>query len=171
MKKLFVNPVILVSLVATLFLMSSCEETADVVDADLIGTWDIGKPSIDVKVGPVKLLDYLMGTLSYGQEAAEEIVKELSDEFLELGDGSITFNADYSYLMRRDKIEEGGTWKLEGDKLYMKIAEEMEDGDPLTVQSMSSSAAVVAWDEKQEINLEGITFSATIVIELSLAKR
>ncbi len=171
MKKLFVNPVILVSLIATLFFMSSCEESADVVDADLIGTWDIGQASVDIKVGPVKLVDFLISTLQFGQEAAKKVVDDLTAEYLDFGSGSITYNKDYSYLLRRNKIEEGGTWKLEGDKLYMKITDQMESDDPLTVQSMSSSAAVFTWEEKRELDLEGTTVNATIVIELNLARK
>lgn len=173
MKKLFVNPVIFLTLTASLLIVSSCEEAADVVDADLIGTWDIGQASVDIKVGPVKLVDFLMSTLSYGQNAAEEIVDQITDEFLEIGGGTITFNTDYSYLMTRSEFEESGTWNLEGNKLYMNIADASMDEDPLTVESMNSSAMVVAWEEEQEINLEeGIPgFTATIIFELNLAKQ
>ncbi len=173
MKKLFLNPVIFLTLIASLLFVSSCEETADVVEADLIGTWDIGQASVDIKVGPVSLLDFLMNTLSYGKEAAELVVDEITSQFLEVGGGTITFSTDYSYLMSRSEIEESGTWNLEGDKLYMKEVDEAMDDDPLTVASMSSSAAVVSWEEEQEIELgEGMnSFNATIIIELNLAKQ
>jgi hypothetical protein len=173
MKKLFVNPVILVSLIATLLFVSSCEDAADVVEADLIGTWDMGQVSVDVKVGPVKLLDFLMSTLSYGEEAAQMLVDEITNQFLEIEGGTITFNTDYSYLMARSEFEESGEWKLEGDKLYMKVAEESMDDDPLTVVSISSSAALISWEEEQEIEIEeGIApIKATIVIELKLDKQ
>lgn len=173
MKKLFVNPVIVFTLIASLLFVSSCEESADVVEADLIGAWDIGQASVDVKVGPLSLLDFLISTLQFGQEAAKEIVDQITSEFLEFGGGTITFNADYSYLMSRSQLEESGTWKLEGDQLYMNISEEIADDDPLTVESMNSSAAVVAWEQEQEIDLgEGTPkFTAIIIIELNLDKQ
>ena len=173
MKKLFVNPIILLTLIASLLFVSSCEESADVVEADLIGAWDIGQASVDVKVGPISLLDFLISTLQFGQAAAQELVDQITAEFLEIGGGTVTFNADYSYLMSRSDLEESGTWNLEGDQLYLNISDEIADEDPLTIQSMTSSAAVVAWEEEQELPLgEGNSpVNATIIIELNLAKQ
>ncbi len=173
MKKLFVNPVILLTLIASLLFVSSCEESADVVEADLIGAWDIGQASADVKVGRIDLIDFLIGTLQFGQEAAEKIFDQITSDYLDFGDGTITFNADYSYMMNRSEFEESGTWNLEGDQLYMNIADEIENEDPLTVVSMNSSAAVIAWEQEQEVELgEGTPpFTAIIVIELNLTKQ
>jgi len=173
MKKLFVKPVILLTLIASLLFVSSCEESADVVEADLIGAWDIGQPSVDIKVGPVKLVDFLISTMQFGQAAAEELVDQITDEFLEIGGGTVTFKTDYTCLMSRNDLEESGTWKLEGDQLFLSISSEFPSDDPLTVQSMSSSAAVVAWEQEQEIPLgEGVpNQNATIVFELNLTKQ
>lgn len=172
MKKLFVNPVILLTLIASFLFVSSCEESAEVVEADLIGAWDIGQVNVDVKVGPVKLVDFLISTLQFGQAAAEEMVDQITAEFLEIGGGTITFNKDYSYLMSRNDLSESGTWKLEGDQLYMNISDQIEDEDPLTIQSMSSSAAIVAWEEEQPIPVEGVgDKNAIIIIELNLSKQ
>ena len=174
MKKLFLNPVIILTLIASLLFVSSCEESAEVVEADLIGAWDIGQVNVDVKVGPVKLLDFLISTLQFGQAAAQEIVDQVTAEFLEIGGGTVTFNADYSYRMSRSQLNENGTWKLEGDQLYMNISDQIEDEDPLTIQSMNSSAAIVAWEEDQELDLgDGpmSNFTATIIIELNLSKK
>jgi len=173
MKKLFVNPVIVLTLIASLLFVSSCEERADVVEADLIGAWDMGQASVDVKVGPLPLLDFLISTLQFGQEAAKEIVESITSEFLDFDGGTVTFNADYSYLMSRSQLGQSGTWKLEGDKLYLKTPGATEDEDLLTVQSMNSSAAVVAWEQEQEIDLGDGTqkFNAIIIIELNLDKQ
>ena len=173
MKKSFVNPVILLTLIASLLFVSSCEKSVEVVEADLIGTWDIGQASVDIKVGPLNLIDFLMSSLQFGQEAAQELVDQLTSEFLEIGGGTVTFNADYSYMMLQAQLEEIGTWKLEGNKLYLTITGETLDDDPLSIESMNSSAAIVAWEEEQEIALgEDIpNFTATIIIELNLAKQ
>ena len=153
--------------------VSSCEESAEVVEADLIGAWDIGQASVEIKVGPLSLLDFLISTLQFGQEAAKELVDQITSEFLEIGGGTVTFNVDYSYLMSRSDLEESGTWNLEGNKLYLNISDETVDEDPLTIESMNSSAAVVAWEQEQEIDLgEGTSpFNAIIIIELNLTKQ
>ena len=107
------------------------------------------------------------------QEAAELVVDEITSQFLEVGGGTITFNTDYSYLMSRSEFEESGTWNLEGDKLYLTITGETQDDDPLSVESLNSSAAIVAWEQEQEIGIgEGDNvFTATIIIELNLSKQ
>ena len=153
--------------------VSSCEESAEVVEADLIGAWDIRQASVDIKVGPLSLLDFLISSLQFGQEAAQELVDQITSEFLEIGGGTVTFNVDYSYLMSRSDLEESGTWNLEGNKLYLNISDETVDEDPLTIESMNSSAAVVAWEQEQEIDLgEGTSkFNAIIIIELNLTKQ
>ena len=173
MRKSFVKPVILLTLIASLILVNSCEQSVEVVEADLIGTWDIGQASVDIKVGPLSLFDFLISSLQFGQEAAEELVDQLTSEFIEIGGGTVTFNEDYSYVMIQSELEEAGIWKLEGDKLYLTITGETLDDDPLSIESMNSSAAIVAWEENQEIALgEGIpNFTATIIIELNLSKQ
>jgi hypothetical protein len=173
MRKLFVNHVILLTLIASVLLVSSCETKEEIHEADLIGTWDIGQASVDIKVGPLSLLNFLLSTVpQLGQDAAEELVDQLTSEFIEIGGGTITFNEDYSYQMLQYELEESGTWELEEDMLYMTITGETQDDNPLSVESLNSSAALVAWEEEQEIPLEGIPNpTATIIIELNLSKK
>jgi len=172
MKKSFVNPVILLSLIALLVFVSSCDTKEDIIEADLIGTWDIGQASVDIKVGPISLFKYLTSTLPFGEEAAMQLVNEYTSEYVEIGGGTIAFNEDYSYLMHQSELEESGTWSLEADLLYMTITGEMQDDDPLIVESLNNSSALVAWEEEQEISLEGTpNFTATIIIELNLSKQ
>ena len=173
MRKLFVNHVILLTLIASVLLVSSCDTKEEIHEVDLIGTWDIGQASVDIKVGPISLFDFLISTLQFGQEAAQELVDQYTSEFVEIGGGTVTFNEDYSYLMLQYELEESGTWELEEDKLYMIITGETQDDNPLSVESLNSSAAIVAWEEEQEISLgeDMNDFTATIIIELNLSKQ
>ena len=175
MRKLFVNHVILLTLIASVLFVSSCETKEDIIEADLIGTWDIGQASVDIKVGPLSFYDFLTTTLQYGEEDAQELVDQYTREFIEIGGGTVTFNADYSYLMHQYEFEESGTWKLEGDKLYLTITGETQDDDPLSVESLNSSAAIVVWEEEMEMEF-GIgddmnDYPVTIIIELNLSKQ
>jgi len=173
MKKQFLNSIIFLTLIASVILVSSCETKEEIHEADLIGTWDIGQASVDIKVGPLSLFDFLISTLQFGQEAAQELVDEYTSEFIEIGGGTITFNTDYSYLMVQYELEENGTWKLDEDILYLTITGETMDDNPLSVESLTSSAALVAWEEEQQISLgeDMNDFTATIIIELNLAKQ
>jgi len=175
MRKSFVNPVILLTLVASLLFVSSCEKSEEIIEADLIGTWDIGQASVDIKVGPLSLFDFLISTLQFGQEAAQELVDQYTSEFIEIGGGTITFNEDYSYLMLKADLEESGAWELEGNKLYMTITGETQDDDPLSVESLNSSAAIVVWEEEMEMEFgigdDMADYPVTIIIELNLSKQ
>ncbi len=100
----------------------------------------------------------------------QAIVDQLTAEFAEDGGGTITFNEDYSYAMHKGDLGEEGSWELEGDKLQLTIIDETP-GDPLILRSLSSSAALVAWEEEHEVNLNELPeFTATIIFELNLSK-
>lgn len=171
MRKLFVNPVIVLALIASMFIVSSCETEADFSQADLIGTWDMGETSVDAKVGPVSLKQAIKVALpALPTEAIDLLVDELMSEFGDLGEGTITFNEDNTYSINQGDLGEEGTWELEGDKLQLTIVGETPD-DPLIVRSLNSSAALVAWEEQEELELEGQSFNVTIEIELNLSKQ
>jgi len=173
MRKSFVNSVVLLTLVASLLFASSCEKSVEVVEADLIGTWDIGQASVDIKVGPISLIQFLKTTLQLGDQEAQDFVDQLISEFDYISGGTITFNADYSYQMLNGDLEENGTWELEKEKLYLTITGESLDDDPLTLESLNSTSALVVWEEDQEVDINedaASDFTATIIIELNLSK-
>lgn len=174
MKKLLAKPVILLTLIAAILFVTSCEKGVEIKEVDLIGTWDIGQASVDVKVGPISLYQFLKTTLQLADQEAQDFVDQLISEFDNISGGTITFNADYSYQMVHGDLVENGTWKLEGDKLYLNITGETPDDNPLNVESLDSSSAVVTWEEDQEVdaNEDGTNdFTATVVIELNLSKQ
>lgn len=153
---------------------SSCNKQADVTEADLIGTWDIGQASVDVKVGPVSLINFLKTTLQLSDQEAEDYMDELISEFDYISGGTITFRADYSYQMLNGDLDENGTWELEEDKLYLTITGEILDDEPLTIESMDGSSALLIVEEDQEVdfNEDGSTdFTATIIIEVNISKQ
>lgn len=174
MRKLLIQPIILLTLIASLLFVGSCGKGDEINEADLIGTWDMGQVSYDVKVGPISILEFLMTSLQFADQEAQDLVDQITSELEDIGGGTITFNADYSYQMVNGDLEENGTWKLEGDKLYMNITGETPDDYPLTLESLDSTSALVVWEEDQEVdvNEDGKNdFTATIIIELNLSKQ
>jgi len=172
MRNFFVKPVILLILFASTLFFNACNKGEDILEADLIGTWDIGQASLDVKVGPISLYQFLKTTFQLGDQEAQAIVDDLVSEFDEFG-GTISFNADYSYQMLNGDFGENGTWELDGDELYLTITGEMQDDDPLIVESLDSSSALISWEEDLEVDIteDGSTdFTATLIIELNLSK-
>ena len=172
MRKFFVKPVILLIFFASTLFFNSCNKGEDILEADLIGTWDIGQASLDVKVGPISLFQFLKTTFQLGDQEAQAIVDDLVSEFDEFG-GTMTFNADYSYQMLNGDFAENGTWELDGDELYLTITGEMQDDDPLIVESLDSSSALISWEEDLEVDITedgSPDFTATLIIELNLSK-
>ena len=174
MRKFLVNPVILLTLIASMLVVSSCEKDKDYNEADLIGTWEIGQASVDIKVGPISLIQFLKTTLQLGDQEAEEFVDQLISEYDEISGGTITFNADYTYQMLNGDLKETGAWELDGDKLYLTISGDIPDDTPLNIESLDSSSALMAWEEDQEVDMNedgSSDFTATLIIELNLSKQ
>lgn len=174
MRKLFVNPVIVLSLIASMFFVSSCETEVDIIESDLIGTWEMGQVSVDMKVGPISLKQFLLNLAPIPEAVADALVDELTSEYLDIGGGTITFNEDYSYALIDGDLGEAGTWSLEDKILSLIMTGETSDDTPLTVRSLNSTSALVAWEEEIEVELEQYevpAFTATIEIELNLSKQ
>jgi len=174
MRKVFFKPVILLTLMTSILLVSSCEKAGEVKEADLLGTWNIGQASVDIKVGPISLIQFLKTTLQIGDQEAEEFVDQLISEYDEISGGTITFNTDYTYQMLNGDLEETGTWELDGDKLYLDISGDIPDDEPLNIECLDSSSALMAWEEDQEVDMDedgSSDFTATLIIELNLSKQ
>ena len=175
MKKSFLNPVILLTLIASMLFVSSCETgEVDVNDSDLIGVWEIGQPSVDMKVGPISLMQFLKTTLMFGDDQAQALVDALTAEFMDFDSGTITFNDDYSCLMRTGDLEEDGSWELDGNELYLSVPGDLPDDVPLIVKSISSSSAIFEWEIDHEVDIDedgSADFTATIIIEVNISKQ
>ena len=172
MRKFVFKPVILIILITSALLISSCKK--EINEADLIGIWDIGQASVDIKVGPINLIQFLKTILQLGDQEAQDYIDNLISEYDYISGGTITFNADYSYQMLNDSFEEHGTWELKGDKLYLTITGEVLDDEHLIIEDLNSSSAFMVLEEDQEIDLDedGSTdFTATIIIEVDLSKQ
>jgi hypothetical protein len=174
MRKLLAHAITLFSLITVVLLVSSCEKSAEIKEADLIGTWDIGQASVDIKVGPISLLNFLKTSLQFADQEAQDFVDQLATELDNISGGTITFEADYSYQMVHGDLEENGTWNLEGEKLYLTVNGETPDVSHLNVESLDSSSALLVLKEDQEIdvNQDGDNdITATVIIEFELSKQ
>ena len=174
MRKFLVKPVILLIFMASVLFFSSCEKDKDINEADLIGTWDIGQASVDIKVGPVSLIQFLKTFLQLGDQEAQDYLDNLISEYDYISGGTIAFNADYSYQMLNGNFTEHGSWELQGDKLYLTITGEVLDDEHLVIENLNSSSAFMVLEEDQEVDMDedGSTdFTATIIIEVDLSKQ
>lgn len=170
----FVKPVILLILITSALLFSSCKKEMEINEADLIGIWDIGQASVDIKVGPISLIQFLKTVLQLGDQEAQDYIDNLISEYDYISGGTISFNADYSYQMLNDGFEEHGTWELKKDRLYLTITGEVLDDEHLIIEDLNSSSAFMVLEEDQEIDMDedgSADFTATIIIEVDLSKQ
>jgi len=173
MRRFIVKPIFLLVLLSTIF-VSSCNKEADIHEADLIGTWDIGQAAVDIKVGPLSLFQFLRTTLLLSEQEAQDYVNGLISEYDYISGGTISFHLDYSYVIVNGDFEEHGTWELEGEKMYLTVSGEVPDYEPLVFEKLNSSSAYIVWEDDQEVDMDedgNGDFTATLVIELSLSKQ
>ena len=144
----------------TLAFFYSCEkDEGETVSSDLIGTWTVKESSVDVTVGGVDLVTYLMTAF----EVSEEEARNFADLFL--GDeggmaptGTVTIKDDNTYTSNIDGVKESGTWAVSSDGKTLTISGTDEYGpysDDLTIVSMSSSQLVLSFTEdSEEVDLD-----------------
>jgi len=174
MKRFIVKPFIPLVLISAMLFVSSCSKEVEVHEADLIGVWDIGQASFDIKVGPISLFQFLRTTMQLSEQEAQDYVDDLVAEYDHISGGTITFSADYSYLIENGDFGEDGTWELQGDKLYLTNTDEVLEDNPLKFETFDGSSALMAWEEDQEVDLneDGTSdFTATLIIEVDLSKQ
>lgn len=173
MNRILIKPVFFLVFVTAMAFTCSCEKKAEIHEADLIGVWAIGQASVDIKVGPLSIFQFLRTTLQLSEEEAQAYIDDLIAEYDYISGGTITFNADYSYLMQNGDFEESGTWELDGDKLYLTITGEDLDDEHIIIERLDGSSAYLVLEEDVEVDMDenGSTdFTATIIIEVDLSK-
>ena len=141
MKRCISSSLILFTLFAIALALNSCKKEVEVLEADLIGTWDIGQAAVDIKVGPISLITFLKTTLQLSDQEAQQMLDELIADFDYISGGTITFSADYTYQLLNGDFEENGTWELSGNKLYLTVTGEILEDKPLTFEEMDGSSA------------------------------
>ena len=104
-----------------MFLLSSCETEGEIIESDLIGTWEMGQVSVDMKVGPISLKQFLLNLVPIPDAAADALVNELASEFMDIGGGTITFNEDGTVAIQADCNNAGGAFETDGSSLGIEI--------------------------------------------------
>jgi hypothetical protein len=176
--KTFIKPIFLIAISFSLVFFNSCETDDDEqVKSDLIGTWTIDDSDVEIKVGGVDLVDYLIEMFDIPQEQAQDIADLLSGDYGDVEASTITFNEDNTYQVNFGDGVENGTWSVSSDGKTLTITEVNDDGedyvDNLTITSLTSSMLVLTLPtETEEIDLDedGInetTMEISVVITLT----
>jgi len=153
--KSFTKASSLILICLSLVLFNSCEkDEGEKVSSDLIGTWTVKESSMDVTVGGVDLVSYIMTAFEI-PEAQAQLFADLflADEGGMAPTGTITIKDDNTYTANMDGESESGTWAVSMDGKTLTISGTDEYGpysDDLTIVSLSSSQLVLSITEDSE---------------------
>jgi hypothetical protein len=177
--KFFTKASFLILLCLSLVFFNSCEkDEGKQASSDLIGTWTVKESSMDVSVGGVDLVTYLMTAF----DITEAQAKIFADLFL-AGEGgmtptgTITIKDDNTYTANIDGEAESGTWAVSSDGETLTISGTDEYGpysDDLTIVSLSSSQLVLSiTEDSEEVDLDDDNVAETTMdfsITMTLTK-
>lgn len=154
--------------IIALFTFASCSDDAEIgTEVDLVGQWELSAADVDLKVGPVPLIQVLQ-TLGFTNEGAQEYINELESELIS-EELSIEFNENNTYLVRMgDNVEEDGEWTLDGTNLT--IASGDDDAETFEVLTLNGSTLAVRSTDEFELEVEGTVQNVDVVIEYTFAK-
>ena len=167
----------LILMSVSLVFFNSCEkEEGEKVSNDLIGTWTISSSSMDITVGGVDFVTYIMNEFDIPKEQAEFFTTLFAGG--ETGPtGNITIKDDNTYTANFDGEAESGTWAVSSDGKTITISGTDEYGpysDDLTIVSLTSSQLVLTIvEESQQVDMDEDDVEETtldILMTLTLTK-
>ena len=180
MKNLFIKSNLLVALIASLFIITSCETNdGESFESDLIGTWNIDDSSFEVTVDGVSLINFLMTTYQVTQQEAQAFINIFTADLGEDASGSITFKKDNTYNVVDGNYTESGTWSISSDGKTLTITGTEDNGtdtytDDFTIVTLTSMKMVLTIAEESEmVDLDDDGIDETkldIIMELVLSK-
>ena len=177
--KYFIKANFLIVMSLSILLFTSCEtDEGEKVQSDLIGTWTIDESTVDMTIGGVSLVTFLMNTYQASEAEAKAFADIIMAEFESEISGTITFNGDNTYQAKMGDEVENGTWSVSSDGNTLTITGVDDDGttysDDLIIVSVSSSMLVVSPPaETEDIDLDDDGVNETtmqIALELTLTK-
>jgi len=175
MKNLLPKLTMLISISIAIVLTSSCskEDENEQASNDLLGTWTFGQSSVDLSVGSVDLVDYMVANFEYTQQEAEIMVSFFTTAMQSANQGTITFNENGNYQLVNSDGTENGTWSIDNDGNTLTLVYEGET-DNISIISLSASSMKLGIPtETAEIDLDGDDENETTVnidSELNLSK-
>jgi hypothetical protein len=166
---------VLIFLSALIIFSVSCkkEDEEEKASNDLHGTWTFKETNVDLSVGGVDLVDYLVNTMGYSATEAQFMVDFYVNAMESSNQGTITFNDDNTYKYVDGQGEENGTWSITNDGNTLTMVYDGET-DNLTILSLSSSSLKLRLPpETESVDMDGDDVEETditVVMEISLTK-
>ncbi len=171
MKRKIFNPGILILVLITGTILSSCKKDAGTTD-NLVGTWTVNNPSITAMVGNVELSQYLANVLYLPPAAITPITQSFYQTFQKSFSGTITIKSDNTYTSTLGGTTDTGTWSLSADGKKLNISSSTKspmefDILSLTMNNLELRTMVTYSDD---INSDGNPEIIDITVDANLTK-
>lgn len=143
MKNTLLNSALILILSFSIVLISSCkkEDEDDAVKDDLIGTWTLGETSVEITVGNMDVIQYMVAIFGFPENEAQMAVDSLITEINNDNTGTINFEEDNTYhlILTNSNEEEYGTWSVSNNGNTLNLY--FYDGeDNLPILSLTASS-------------------------------
>lgn len=165
------NPGILIPVLITGMILSSCKKDASTTD-NLVGTWTVNNPSITAMVGNVELSQYLSNTLYLPPAAITPFMASFNQNYQKSFSGTITIKSDKTYTSALGGTTDTGTWSLSADGKKLDISSSTKtpvefDILSLTIHNLELRTKM---NTGADINSDGTPEIINITIDANLTK-
>ena len=163
-------------LIAAFSFLGSCMSEDKSPSATIVGTWSFDSYSLkEATINGQTALTYLTSVMGLSPQVAQSVqVLFLSGiiEEAELETTKFTFNADGTYVVRVDGVEEdSGTYSLQNNNTKLALTSVNGDQD-FDVTSLTNNKLVLVLDESEpfDVNSDGTDEAVEFAIEVTLVK-
>jgi hypothetical protein len=146
MQSRFKLSVLILFLSTAILFISTCKKDEETVPPEdlLEGTWKFGETTIDLTVGGVDLVQYVMDNFGYTQQQADLMVAQFAAAVNDDNEGEITFNEDKTYSVAYDSGDtENGTWAINAEGTELTLTYENET-DQLFIRTLTSILLIIS---------------------------
>ncbi len=173
MKKLFLNSLFLLILIASLVFYSNCEEEKS--DSNLVGVWNVTNVEYDAYVGSMTVEAYYLNELGLTPEETADAMVMFHDEVdYYLESTMIEFEADYWYWTNiASPAGDDGMWSINASETMIVLDEGTIWETPITVNSLTSSSLNISFTMEQDMDLDADaqTPDVTVTFDMTMTLR
>lgn len=163
-------------LIAAFSFLGSCISEDKSPSATIVGTWSFDSYSLqEATINGQTALTYLTSVMGLSPQVAQSVQALFLSgiiEDAELETTKFTFNADGTYVIRVDGVEEdSGTYSLQNNNTKLALTSVNGDQD-FDVTSLTNNKLVLVLDESEpfDFNSDGTDEAVEFAIEVTLVK-
>jgi hypothetical protein len=145
-------------------IISSCEKDED-PENDLLGTWTSGAATFNATVNDMPMTQYFTDSLGLTSEDAQVYYNLFNLTLQQSFNGTLTFNADNTYVSNLGGQTDTGTWSMNADGTKLTLDSVTDPPFVLDVVRLTRNELEVNWTETGMEDINDDNIPETIKIE------